>query len=185
MRRLASLAVLLAAGIPLPADSPRFTNDDLAKAKEDAGAAPAAGVVTNDDLAKAEGNLSFTEPGDDVSYENQPARSPAAEKRERKREDRLAALKAPYKKLLREIEQIEEELPAAIDAAEREVGPGYMLVNGVPTAIVGRPYTDFEMPARERLQKLRSRLATARAELDEIEHEARQLGFGNAALVQR
>lgn len=170
---------MVACGLARAAETPRFTNEDLPA--EDA--APAAGAVTNEDLADVEGNLTFTEPGDDVSYENAAPRSRAAERREAGREKRLDELKPQYRKLVREEERIEAELPAAIDAAEREVGPGYVLVNGIPTAVV--PYPALSMPAHEHLAKLEKRLAGVQADMDDIEDEAHRLGFGTPALVQR
>ena len=153
-----------------------FTNEDLAKPAEDAAA------VTNEDLAGARGNLTFTEPGDDVSYENS---LPVERKTKdaRVRENAVATIKKRYKALRARQEALEAELPEARDAAERELGPGVIYINGIPTAV--GPITSVATPAHDRLDKLERELEDVRGELRAAELEARQYGLGRPGLMQR
>jgi hypothetical protein len=154
-----------------------------AHAVPSAGKEPAedARVFTNEDLAKARGNLTFTEPADDTSYEGSlPREKPAPGAAERDR--RIADLKADYQAATRELERLEEELPAARDAAEREVGRAYVLVNGIPTAVLVR---DPSLPAHERLRELLAELQSVQADIEHLEREGRKLGLGTPALSQK
>ena len=161
--------IALLALIPVAA-AETFTNEDLEKEVPP-------DTFTNEDLDEAEGNLSFTKPEDDVSYENSapwpvtPRWSPA-------QQAEIKKLQTRYRALLAREARIEDELPEAEDAAERELGPGVVIVNGIPTQV--GEITQQGTPARYRLQELQEELLDIQAEKASIERTARkkyEMGF--------
>ncbi len=206
---VSSLALGLALVAPRPAgaDTKVYTNKDLPPSgdkasdeapppKADAPAKPAKGdaakpkapakgkTVTNADLDPSQGNLSYTDPKDDVSYENQPPDERKDAKEQARRAAKIRDLKERYQKLRKRQEQIEAELPDAREAARNEVGEGYAIINGVPTKVIGQELMPNGQYHRH-LQDLEAELAKVEGEIDDIETAARQFGLGRPGLMQR
>ncbi|MFN7972707.1 MAG: hypothetical protein U0166_10220 [Acidobacteriota bacterium] len=184
MRPLTIVLPLCLVALPAFADDAKvYTNKDLpAPPKADDGK-DGKKVVTNDDLAKSEGNLTYTDPADDTSYE---ADLPAERKDDRDdaRDQRIAELKARYQELRKRQDEIEAELPAVREAASRELGEAFILVNGVPTKVVTDAVKDG--PNSIRLEELEHELGKIQAEVDAIEREAkRRFGLGRPGLMQK
>lgn len=151
-------------------------------ATPDGEASAAPRVFTNEDLKGAGGNLTFSEPGEESSYEGTlPRERPDPDAAAREAE--IAKMKGRYQILRGRAERLEEvELPAARDAAAREFATRWVLVNGVPTAV---RVEDENLPHHEKLRRLAHELRQAKDEIAALEAKAKKMGLGRPALMQR